>query len=47
MQLFTHLGPITKLLCNNLAGDALEQTAHTREAAHMPHTTSVTRGAQQ
>lgn len=49
MQLFIHSAPTTKLICNQFAGDALEQTAQTTEtseAAHMPHTTSVTQGAQ-
>lgn len=49
MQLFIHSVPTTKLICSQFAGDAQEQTAHTTEAskaAHMPHTTSVTQGAQ-
>lgn len=49
MQLFIHSATTTKLICNQLAGDALEQTAHPREvskAAHMPYPTSVTQGTQ-
>jgi len=49
MQLFFHSAPTTKLICNQFAGNALEQTAHRTEAieaARLPHTTSVTQGAQ-